>query len=262
MLNFFLTYQSHINHRLENLLPDQTQSPILLHQAMHYSVMSKGKRLRPLLVYATGFFFGTDPIQMDNIACAVELIHCYSLVHDDLPAMDNDNYRRGKPSCHKAFDEATAILVGDALQSLAFEILARENNSHLVAILAHACGSLGMAGGQQLDLSNKSNVINENIYHLKTSALFCATIELSALYAQCVDENLLRKLRKLGAIIGLIYQLRDDLNDRFDIRDKTYNIINERINLLYKKAKYLTSKLDGNIAFINSIVDFLHTPAL
>ena len=254
MLNFISSYQKRINHQLENLLPARAQSPELLHQAMHYGVMSGGKRLRPLLVYATGLCFEANPTWIDNAACAIELIHCYSLVHDDLPAMDNDDYRRGKPSCHRAFDEATAILVGDALQSLAFEILAQEGNSSLVATLARASGSLGMVGGQQLDLLNKRN---EFVYQLKTGALFRAAVELGALSAKCSDKTVLQKLRELGTTIGLIFQWQDDLNDQVKMDAKTQNLIGEHIDLLFSKAEKLIANLSGNTTFINLIVNSL-----
>lgn len=254
MLNFISSYQERINQNLENLLPDRAQSPELLHQAMYYGVMSGGKRLRPLLVYATGLCFEAKPIRIDNAACAIELIHCYSLVHDDLPAMDNDDYRRGKPSCHRTFDEATAILVGDALQSLAFEILAREDNSRLIATLAHASGSLGMVGGQQLDFLSKSKKF---VYELKTGALFRAAVELGALSAKCSDEKVLRQLRELGTTIGLIFQWQDDLNDQVKMAKKTQNLIGKRINLLSSKAERLIANLNGDTTFINLIVNSL-----
>ena len=254
MLNFISTYQDRINHQLENLLPDRAQSPERLHQAMHYAVMSGGKRLRPLLVYATGLSFGAKPKRMDNAACAIELIHSYSLVHDDLPAMDNDDYRRGKPTCHRAFDEATAILVGDALQSLAFEILAREDSARLVATLARASGSLGMAGGQQLDLGSKGN---EFVYQLKTGALFRAAVELGALCANCMNEIVLEQLRELGTTIGLIFQWQDDLDDQIEMGTKTQNFIDKRIDLLFNKTEQLVGTLSCNTNFINLIINSL-----
>ena len=254
MRDFISVYQNRINHQLENLLPDRTQSPERLHQAMHYAVMSGGKRLRPLLVYATGLYFEVKPMQMDNAACAIELIHCYSLAHDDLPAMDNDDYRRGRPSCHKAFDEATAILVGDALQSLAFEILARENNSSLVAALAHASGSLGMAGGQQLDLADKNS---ESIYQLKTGALFRAAAKLGALCAKCSDKILLQQLCELGIAIGLIFQWQDDLYDQVEMEVKTQNLASRRIDLFFNQAEQLIATLNGDTTFISLIISFL-----
>ncbi|MFW0078949.1 MAG: polyprenyl synthetase family protein [Coxiella endosymbiont of Haemaphysalis qinghaiensis] len=254
MLNFISLYQERINQKLENLLPARAQLPELLHQAMYYAVMSGGKRLRPLLVYATGLCFEAEPMRIDNVACAIELIHCYSLVHDDLPAMDNDDYRRGKPSCHKAFDEATAILVGDALQSLAFEILAREDNPRLIDTLARASGSLGMVGGQQLDLLSKSN---EFVYQLKTGALFRAAVELGALSAKCSDEKVLQTLRELGTTIGLIFQWQDNLNDQAKMAAKTQNLIGGRINLLFNNAEQLIANLNRNTTFINLIVNSL-----
>lgn len=262
-MNFIQTYQERVNHHLERLLPDRTEEPTRLHEAMYYAVMSGGKRIRPLLTYATGLCFGGDPRKMDNAAAAVEFIHCYSLVHDDLPAMDDDDFRRGKPSCHKAFDEATAILTGDALQSLAFEMLARENKPRLIATLAHACGSLGMAGGQQLDLEAKNKALSqkqiEKIHHLKTAALFSAAIELGALSADCVDEKILKKLRELGTLIGLIFQWKDDLDDQTIKDQKTQSIIVDNINHLFKKTKQLLNQLEGNTTFLNLMIDLLQS---
>jgi len=152
--NILNAYQTRVITALEKRLPPTNQSPNKLHNAMHYSVFIGGKRIRPALVYATGGALNVDLAQLDAAACAVELIHTFSLVHDDLPAMDNDDLRRGKPTCHKEFDEATAILVGDALQSLAFECLAENpllnatQCLNMVKLLSHASGSLGMAGGQ------------------------------------------------------------------------------------------------------------------
>ncbi|PMB54717.1 polyprenyl synthetase family protein [Coxiella endosymbiont of Rhipicephalus microplus] len=257
MFNFITTYQDRINLQLKNLLPDPTQSPERLHQAMHYAVMSRGKRLRPLLVYATGLSFGAELKRMDKAACAIEFIHCYSLVHDDLPAIDNDNYRRGKPTCHRAFDEATAILVGDALQSLAFEILAQEKSTRLVATLARASGSLGMVGGQQLDLVHKGG--NEFVYQLKTGALFRAAVELGALCANFTNEIVLQQLRELGTTIGLIFQWQDDLDDQIKMGIKTQNFISERIDMLFNKIEQLIRTLNGNTTFINLIINSLYS---
>src|SRR5450755_348422 len=153
-------YQARIEQVLEAALPSPTLLPERLHAAQRYSVLGGGKRLRPLLVYCTGEALGIDIALLDAPAAAAELIHCYSLVHDDLPAMDNDDLRRGRPTTHRAFDEATAILVGDALQVLAFSLLARDRTAgvscearlNMVRILAEASGTAGMAGGQALDL--------------------------------------------------------------------------------------------------------------
>ena len=211
-------HQQHFEQQLVNYLPIDNSR---LHQAMQYSTLNGGKRLRPLLVYATGLSFGATLEHCDPSAVAIELIHCYSLVHDDLPAMDNDDLRRGNLSCHKAFDEATAILVGDALQSLAFEILSRSSDFpyslKLIHTLAQASGSLGMAGGQSLDMQATNQLIKLNelqtIHRLKTGALFNAAIRMGALIAGQTDPQLLKQLDEFAHHFGLAFQIRDDILD-------------------------------------------------
>ena len=191
---------------------------------MRYAVLGGGKRLRPLLVYATGLSFGADLALLDPAAAAVELIHCYSLVHDDLPAMDDDDLRRGRPTCHKAFDEATAILVGDALLTLAFTVLTSHDqswssNSRLQAVgaLAEAAGASGMVGGQMLDIEAEDKKISlpelENLHRLKTGALIKASVRLGALAGGCADAKLLSQMDEFAATIGLAFQVQDDLLD-------------------------------------------------
>lgn len=213
--------------RIEGYLQSWLQAvpvPQRLQDAMRYSVLGGGKRLRPLLVYATGSGFGVSLDNLDPAAAAVELIHCYSLVHDDLPAMDDDDLRRGRPTCHKAFDEATAILAGDALQALAFTVLAShdqpwriENRLNAVKSLAEAAGAAGMAGGQMLDMEAENSKITltelENCHRLKTGALIRASVHLGALAAGCVDPSVLSKLDQFAALIGLAFQVQDDLLD-------------------------------------------------
>ena len=258
-MNVITIYQERVNYKLGSILPDIRQSPRRLHEAMAYAVISGGKRIRPLFTYATGFSFDADPAQIDNAACAIELMHCYSLVHDDLPAMDDDDFRRGKPSCHKAFDEATAILTGNALQCLAFEILARDNDARLINVLANACGSLGMTGGQQLDLEFKNKEASfeqiEIVHHLKTGVLFSTAIELGALAAGCIDEKRLQKLRKLGVTIGLIFQWQDDLADQ-TVEDEKIALIN-RIGVLFNKVKKSLNELEGNNSFLQELIHFI-----
>ncbi len=164
--NFVQQYQQRITDFLNQYLPSANTQPEVLHQAMRYSVLNGGKRIRPLLVYAIGHTLQGSDEFLDAAAASAEIIHCYSLIHDDLPAMDNDDLRRGKPTCHKAFDEATAILAGDALQAFAFEVLLQSNLSakqqvQLIKTLAIACGSLGMAGGQALDLAGTSKQLDK-----------------------------------------------------------------------------------------------------
>lgn len=215
--------QQRVEQCLQHWL-QSSQAPKRLQEAMSYSVLGGGKRLRPLLVYATGSGFGVDLARLDPAACAVEFIHCYSLVHDDLPAMDDDDLRRGRPTCHKAFDEATAILVGDALETLAFTVLTSNDqpwssDCRLAAVqaLAEAAGAAGMVGGQMLDIEAENRKISlpelENLHRLKTGALIRASVHLGALAAGCTDAMLLTQLDQFAALIGLAFQVQDDLLD-------------------------------------------------
>ena len=216
------TLQKRIEQELSVLLPPAFESPSRLHTAMRYAVLNGGKRLRPLLVYATGLCLNANLNSLDIPAAAIELIHCYSLVHDDLPAMDNDDLRRGKKTCHKAFDEATAILVGDALQTLAFALLAKphpllsaQTQLDLIEQLAIASGSLGMAGGQSLDLSAEGKSLTlenlEMIHQKKTGALITACVKIGAIAAG--NDLYLETLCRFAQLIGLAFQIKDDLLD-------------------------------------------------
>ncbi len=211
---FLQNCQHRITDQLKQYLPPSSQMPQRLHQAMHHAVLNGGKRLRPLLVYATGQALHTSIENLDSPAVAVELIHCYSLIHDDLPSMDNDDQRRGQPACHKAFDEATAILAGDALQSLAFSCL---NEIKMVQILAKASGSQGMVGGQDLDLAAEGQTLKlaalQQIHQLKTGALLEASIELGAMAAGCCSHSIMTHLKQFAQAIGLAFQIQDDLLD-------------------------------------------------
>ena len=215
----FLKCQQRINRFLADYLPNSDSN--LLHKAMCYSVLEGGKRLRPLLVYSLGEALGLPLERLDHAACSVELIHAYSLIHDDLPMMDNDDCRRGKPSCHKKFGEAIALLAGDALQVLAFEVLLQAPLEptqilQMLKALTKATGSSGMAGGQALEFSGLvtplSRATLEAIYRLKTGSLFRASLELVGITANSPSEVLL-SLGRLGDAIGLVYQLQDDACD-------------------------------------------------
>ena len=213
-----------INRLLDDILPPPTENPEHLHRAMRYVVCQGGKRIRPLLVYATGDGLNAPLEELDRAACAIELIHAYSLTHDDLPAMDDDDSRRGQPSCHKAFDEATAILVGDALQSLAFELLSEGDGPHRLAMintLAKASGSRGMAGGQSLDLMAANGLIDQDqvarIHQLKTGALIVASVQLGALAAPSCDPKMFEQLSDFAAQLGLAYQIQDDIFDHQEL---------------------------------------------
>jgi len=209
---------------LDRSLPPAEHSPAELHRAMRYAVLGGGKRLRPLLVYAAAHALGEDGPQLDAAACAVELIHAYSLVHDALPAMDDDALRRGRPTCHIVFGEAMAILAGDALQALAFEILADNPVSRLDAAtsmamlraLGRACGAEGMAGGQALDLAAVGHPLTlaelEHMHACKTGALIRASVQLGALAAGA-DAATRRALDDYAHAVGLAFQVRDDILD-------------------------------------------------
>ena len=189
---------------------------------MRYSALAGGKRFRPVLVYATGMALGLPAADLDPVAASIEIIHAYSLIHDDLPAMDDDDLRRGHPTCHKAFDEATAILAGDALQALAFEVLARElpsdrgNSLQIVRLIADACGSTGMAGGQALDLAAVGKNIDvaalETMHRLKTGALIRAAVVAPGMLADA-GEDVLSHISAYGDCTGLAFQVHDDILD-------------------------------------------------
>ncbi|MDD2658248.1 MAG: (2E,6E)-farnesyl diphosphate synthase [Methylococcales bacterium] len=217
--------QNRVERALENRLPSELLLPQKLHQAMRYSVLDGGKRMRPLLTYCTGKTLGIDPEALDGPACAVEFIHVYSLIHDDLPAMDDDDLRRGKPTCHVAFDEATAILAGDALQALAFEVLAHdptitataEGRLKMISALAKASGSQGMVGGQAIDLQSVGTKLNlpelENMHIHKTGALIRASVTLATLAKADIDSAVATKLDHYAKCIGLSFQVKDDILD-------------------------------------------------
>lgn len=213
--------------RLEKTFSSYVQdtSSLELKTAMEYTLANGGKRLRPLLIYATGYTFGAPLENLDIPACSVELIHTYSLIHDDLPCMDNADLRRGKPTCHKAFNEGIAVLTGDALHTLAMQILAShpaplkaDRRISMLKVLSEACGPFGMASGQALDITlmndqTISGDLLENIYQLKTGALFTACIELGRLASSDEDEVNQRALREFGECIGLAFQIQDDILD-------------------------------------------------
>lgn len=218
-------WRRRVEQELEHWLPQETRMPQRLHAAQRYSVLGGGKRIRPALVYATAETLGVPLDRVDAAACAVELIHAYSLVHDDLPAMDDDDLRRGRPTCHRAFDEATAILVGDSLQVLAFKLLATHAGLprdpavrvRLVEILADASGTAGMAGGQALDLAAEGHVLSlaeiEQVHALKTGALMRASVLMAAHCAADPSPIEIESLGRYGDLVGLAFQIQDDILD-------------------------------------------------
>lgn len=216
-------WRDRIDQQLDSQLAlNQPANNASLTEAMHYAVFNGGKRIRPLLVYASGYWQGIQPQFLDAAATAIELVHCYSLVHDDLPAMDNDDLRRGKLTCHKAFDEATAILVGDALQSLAFELVLSDRRlnstikNSMALTLARAIGRYGMAAGQALDLAAVHSSLDrqqlEALHSRKTGALIACALHIGGLAAEAGSEQL-ERLTTLGYTLGLAFQVQDDILD-------------------------------------------------
>ncbi len=218
-------YSERIQTVLDQLLPRSDKPPQRLHAAMRYAVLGGGKRLRPLLIYAAGEVLGVPVEHLDGPAAAMEIIHAYSLIHDDLPAMDNDDLRRGRATCHKAFDEATAILAGDALQVLAFQILAEDKSMvappaarvEMIRTVAVASGSAGMAGGQAMDLAaagQSLSLVELELMHIhKTGALIRASVLLAAQSAPALAAEKRAALDRYGKCAGLAFQIRDDILD-------------------------------------------------
>jgi farnesyl diphosphate synthase len=218
-------WQSRVDACLDRWLPKDSIEPGRLHSAMRYAVFNGGKRIRPILSYAAGQAVNAPLPMLDQVASAVECIHAYSLVHDDLPAMDNDDLRRGKPTVHKAYDEATAILAGDALQALAFHILAHgldgsipaETQLTMIDLLACASGSRGMAGGQAIDLTAVGKEISEveleNMHIHKTGALIRVSVKLGAMCASDLQPEPMNNLDHYAKCLGLAFQITDDILD-------------------------------------------------
>jgi len=216
-------YTKRVDQRLDIALPPTELAPHRLHDAMRYAVFNGGKRVRPLLAYAAGECLDLDEESLDAPAAAIELIHAFSLVHDDLPAMDDDDLRRGKPTVHREFDEATAILAADALQPLAFSVLAgmatvpAEVRASLVSLVADACGSIGMTGGQSIDLASEGRTLPvedlERMYAMKTGALIHAAIMSAALLAVGLEPQKREALNQFARNIGVAFQIKDDILD-------------------------------------------------
>lgn len=218
-------WQQEFEVLLDARLVNQKTEPKELHQAMRYAALNGGKRIRPILVYLTGLALDAKRSDLDAAAIAVELVHCYSLVHDDLPAMDDDDLRRGKPTCHIQFGEATAILAGDALHTQAFQELASaqlsttasEQQLAMISLLASASGSLGMGGGQAIDLDSTNKVISvetlENMHRMKTGALIKASVLLGAMMSGNINDEHHQALSQYADAIGLAFQVKDDILD-------------------------------------------------
>ena len=222
-MDWMALVQERIEAALSRVLPPAEAIPSRLHHAMRYSCLNGGKRVRPLLAFAAGELTGASVERLEVASCAVEMIHAYSLVHDDLPCMDNDVLRRGRPTCHVEFGEATALLVGDSLQPLAFELLARENlgsadvQIEMLRLLTHASGSLGMAGGQAIDLDAVGRELElpelELMHALKTGALIRAAVMLGALCGRALSDDERNALDRFSKRAGLLFQVVDDILD-------------------------------------------------
>jgi farnesyl diphosphate synthase len=217
-------YQLRVNEQLSQHLKVTNPTSQKLNEAMAYGALLGGKRIRPFLVYAVGEMLGSSLEKLDPLACAIECIHAYSLIHDDLPAMDDDELRRGQKTCHIQFDEATAILAGDALQTLAFDIISNpirnmspKTQLNMVKVLAEASGEAGMCGGQSLDLEAENKKINlsslKKIHAAKTGSLIKASVVLGALTDETIPIEHLQQLRKFSSAVGLAFQVQDDILD-------------------------------------------------
>ncbi|MEQ1559347.1 MAG: (2E,6E)-farnesyl diphosphate synthase [Methyloglobulus sp.] len=279
--------QDRVEKALETRLPNEKILPQKLHKAMRYCVLDGGKRMRPMLTYATANTLGINPDAVDGIACAVEFIHVYSLIHDDLPAMDDDDLRRGKPTCHVAFDEATAILTGDALQALAFEVLAHdatisasaESRLLMITTLAKASGSQGMVGGQAIDLESVGTQLNlpelENMHIHKTGALIRASVTMATLAKNNIEPAIATRLDHYAKCIGLSFQVKDDILDEESdtvTLGKTQGKDKENAKPTYpallgmagakQKAQELHEKAIDNLAVFGSEADLLRDLSL
>jgi geranylgeranyl diphosphate synthase type II len=223
LLEYLAELRQAVDKVLDAWVPAVTAAPVSIHEAMRYSLFAGGKRIRPILAISAASAVGSETTGVENAAASLELIHTYSLIHDDLPALDNDDLRRGRPTCHKVFGEALAILAGDALLTLAFEVLARlpgagaETRISLVEELAHAAGTVGgMIGGQVNDLEGErktpSPELLESIHRAKTGALLRASVRIGAIYARA-DDSQLSALTAYGEHVGLAFQIVDDILD-------------------------------------------------
>ncbi|CAB1274934.1 polyprenyl synthetase family protein [Candidatus Nitrosacidococcus tergens] len=283
-------FQERSAQALDQILPSIEILPNRLHEAIRYAVLGKGKKIRPLLVYSAGAIFGAPDEILDTPACAVELIHTYSLVHDDLPSMDNDDLRRGRPTCHKMFDEATALLVGDSLQTLAFQVLANpslavpsDHQIRMIELLSIASGSLGMAGGQAVDLESVGKQLTlselETIHTLKTGALIRASVLLGAWCYPKIDTSTLEKLDQFALRIGLAFQIQDDVLDVESdtdtlgkpqgsdmVKDKpTYPALlgldqaKQKAQILLHEATEILKSIDGTTEYLEWLARFIVT---
>lgn len=284
---YFNESRALIDGGLDGLLPDESAEPVSVHSAIRWSVFAGGKRFRPILLLATGEAFGAPSETLLSTACALEMIHTYSLIHDDLPSMDNDKLRRGRPTCHVRFDEATAILAGDVLQTLAFQTIAEDAllspaiRVSLIGELGRAAGTpKGMVAGQARDLEAESRAVTsdelEQIHRLKTGALIIAAARCGALIAEASDAEL-EAVGSYAAQLGLLFQITDDLLDvtaTAETLGKTpgkdaraqkatypslYGIeaARQRASLVHQQACAVLQQIDGSTVRLLAIADFI-----
>ncbi|MBA3354484.1 MAG: polyprenyl synthetase family protein [Pyrinomonadaceae bacterium] len=284
---FFHERRALIEGALDSLLPGESVEPVSVHKAIRWSVFAGGKRFRPILMLATGEVFGAPDEVLRATACALEMIHTYSLIHDDLPSMDDDELRRGRPTCHIQFDEATAILAGDALQTLAFQTIAEDSSLSaeqrvlLVSELGRAAGTpRGMVAGQARDLEAESRAVTsgelEQIHRLKTAALIIAAARCGAIIADATDAEL-EAVGRYAAQLGLLFQITDDLLDvtaTVETLGKTpgkdaraqkatypslYGIesAHQRADLVHQEACAVLEQIDKPTERLRAIADFI-----
>jgi geranylgeranyl diphosphate synthase type II len=252
-----------INDRLDELLPGPEEQPGSVHQAMRYSIFAGGKRIRPVLTLSTAELVGGRTEEVLDTACALEMIHTYSLIHDDLPCMDDDDIRRGKPTLHKAFPEGIAVLAGDALHALAFEILASSAPSAVVQEVAQAIGSRGMIGGQTVDLESEGKELSpeeiEFIHRHKTGVLIATAVRAGALCCRA-DEQILQSLSQYGERIGLAFQIIDDILDvegSAQILGKQVGVDVNRQKATYPRVFGLEHSRDEALRLISEAKEYL-----
>jgi farnesyl diphosphate synthase len=250
---------------MDRALPPAERAPRRLHEAMRYAVLNGGKRIRPLLIYATGECLAVETRRLDAPAVAIELIHAFSLVHDDLPAMDDDDLRRGMPTVHRQYDEATAILAADALQPLAFTVLSSASTLsdreivQITSVVGEACGSLGMTGGQAIDLASEGRSLSEQdlrqMHSLKTGALIRASVMSAACLANGLATEHKTALLEFAESLGLAFQIRDDI---LDVEGHT-EVIGKRTGADRKKMKATWPALFGMAASRARCAELLDT---
>lgn len=284
--------QEQLQQQLDRLLPLATQPPTRLHAAMRYACLDGGKRLRAVLVYACGDLFSADPDVLHIPACAVECMHAYSLIHDDMPAMDDDKLRRGRPTVHVAYDEGTALLAGDALQAFAIEILCNhqsldslktQTQLELVSTLSRASGSQGMAGGQGIDIESIGKQLSlselKMMHEKKTGALICASAMMGAICSENVDTEQTANLLKFAQHLGLLFQITDDIldetstdqalgktagKDKADDKPTYISLLGledsrKQAQLHHRHAQAYLEKIGGDVEFLTRLNQFVLT---